>query len=249
LRTQLQAIEQYQGPLTAQIAQLTRERDDAARSLAGLRESLRTSTDSGDLLKLRAEATRLRSLFESARQSAGTNDPDAALAESWIAALNRIKATVEHTPEAAIPEFRLLTDAQWWLAAKDVAAGGDEREVLSGMRSSARNCFAQLARPALQKYVQTHNSQFPTDLTQLQPYFNSPVDDAVLGRWQIVPVSDFAEGLHNPASLEMLSRGSNPKAAYLVTQRASSLEEADGMRWLVAPNGVVSTPFKPIPKR
>ena len=45
----------------------------------------------------------------------------------------------------------------------------------------------QLVQPALQKYVRTHNSQFPTDLAQLRPYFKSPVDDAVLERWQIVP--------------------------------------------------------------
>jgi hypothetical protein len=86
LRTQLQIIEQQQGPLTEQIGQLTSKRDEAARSLAGLREALRMSTDNRDLLRLRAEAARLRSTVESARQSAkvssGTSDPVAAMVES-----------------------------------------------------------------------------------------------------------------------------------------------------------------------
>ena len=30
-----------------------------------------------------------------------------------------------------------------------------------------------------------NNGQFPTDLSQLQPYFASPVDPAILQRWEI----------------------------------------------------------------
>jgi RNA polymerase sigma factor (sigma-70 family) len=244
LRTQLQTIEQQQGPLTEQIGQLTRKRDEAARALAGLREALRMSTDNRDLLRLRAEAARLRSTIASARQStrvsSETNDPVAAIVESWIAGLNRIRAAVERTPEAVIPEFRLLRDGDWWNAAKHVVAGMDEREVLSGLRFSARNEFVQLVQPALQKYVQTHNSQFPTDLAQLHPYFKSPVDDAVLERWQIVPVSEFPE---------ILSQGSDREATHVVTQREpSSIEEAGDTRWLIQPYGLTHTGFKPIPK-
>lgn len=239
LRTQLQTIEQQQGPLTEQIGQLTSKRDEAARSLAGLREALRMSADNRDLLRLRAEATRLRSTIESARLS--TNDPVAAMVESWIAALNRIKATVERTPEAVIPEFRLLGDAEWWNAAKHIAAGMDERKELNEMRWSARNKFSQLVQPALQKYVQTHNSQFPTDLAQLRPYLKSPVDDAVFERWKIVPASEFPG---------ILSQGSNGEATHVVTQReALSIDEANDQRWLIQPNALTFTSFKPIPKQ
>jgi RNA polymerase sigma factor (sigma-70 family) len=239
LRTQLQTIEQQQRPLTEQIGQLTSKRDEAARSLTGLREALRMSTDNRELLRLRAEATQLRSTIESARQSA--KDPVAAMVESWIAALNQIRTAVERTPEAVIPEFRLLGEGDWWNAAKHIAAGMDEREVLGGMRFSARQEFSQLVQPALQKYVQTHNSQFPTDLAQLHPYFKSPVDDAVLERWQIVPASEFP-GI--PA------QGNNPEATYVVTQRAPSpIDEADETRWLIQPNASTHTSFKPTPKQ
>ena len=239
LRTRLQALEQQQRPLAKQIGQLSSERDEAARSLAGLREALRMSTENRDLLRLRAEAARLRSAIESARQSA--NDPVAAMVESWIAGLNRIRAAVERTPEAVIPEFRLLGEEDWWNAARQIAAGTDERKVLSGMRFRARNAFVELVKPALQRYVQTHDSQFPTDLAQLHPYFKSPVDDAVLERWQIVPISDFPE---------ILPQAGNREKTYVVTQRTPSpIEEADGSRWVIQPNLSTFTPFKPIPKQ
>ena len=38
----------------------------------------------------------------------------------------------------------------------------------------------------MQKYSQANNKQFPTDLSQLQPYFDTSVDAAILQRWQIV---------------------------------------------------------------
>ena len=202
------------------------------------------STNNRDMLRLRAEAAQLRSTIESARQSAKvsseTNDPVAAMVESWIAALNRIRATVERTPEAVIPEFRLLGERDWWNAAKHIAAGMDEREVLSGMRFSARNQFVQLVQPALQKYVQTHDSQFPTDLAQLHPYLQSPVDDAVFERWKIVPASEFPD---------LQSQDSNREATHVVTQRAAPIDEADGTRWLIQPNALTQTDFKPSPRQ
>ena len=245
LRTRLQTIEQQQGPLTEQIAQLTKERDEAARSLAGLREALSLSTDDRGLLRLRAEAARLRSTIASARHGAkgsgGTNDAVAAMVESWIAGLDRIRAAVERTPEAVIPEFQLLGDGDWWNAAKHIAAGMEEQEVLGGMRFSARNQFVQILQPALQKYVRTHDAQFPTDLAQLRPYFKSPVDDAVLARWQIAPVSEFPE---------LLSRSGDREATQVVTQRAPApIEEADGTRWFIQPKALTHTAFKSAARR
>ena len=36
-----------------------------------------------------------------------------------------------------------------------------------------------------------NNDQFPTALAQLQPYFDTPVSDAILSGWGIKPQSDF----------------------------------------------------------
>jgi hypothetical protein len=40
----------------------------------------------------------------------------------------------------------------------------------------------------LQQYEQA-NGQFPTDITQLKPYFDPPVDDSILQRWEVAPKS------------------------------------------------------------
>jgi hypothetical protein len=41
----------------------------------------------------------------------------------------------------------------------------------------------------LKQYIQANNGQYPTDISQLQTYFNPPVDEAVLQRWEVVPTS------------------------------------------------------------
>jgi RNA polymerase sigma factor (sigma-70 family) len=231
LRTQMQTIEQQQGPLAKELGQLTSERDDAARSLAGLQEAPRISTGSRDLLRLRAEAARLHSAIESARQSAKvsneTNDPVAATVRSWLAGLDRIEAAIKRTPEAVIPEFQLLQQEDWWWAAKQIAAGTDERKAVSKLVLCAENRFVnEFLKPALRKYLQAHDSQFPTDLAQLRPLFSSPVDDAVLERWKIAPTSEFKGQSAQVAG-----------AKYVITQKAP--DEANLGRYLIGPNAAV----------
>jgi hypothetical protein len=61
---------------------------------------------------------------------------------------------------------------------------------LSRLRDAAEKVFVTTQlQPALQQYGQANNGQFPTDLSQLNSYFNPPVDDSILQRWEIVPVS------------------------------------------------------------
>jgi hypothetical protein len=63
----------------------------------------------------------------------------------------------------------------------------DCRQAMSKVRNSAVLKFVQTARKALIQYAQTDAGQFPSDLSQLKSYFESPVDDAILARWEIVP--------------------------------------------------------------
>jgi RNA polymerase sigma factor (sigma-70 family) len=67
LRGQVQALQQKQAPLTDQVRRLQRERDEAANRLSALAGQLeRAEGDSDELLKLRAEVTRLREEADSA---------------------------------------------------------------------------------------------------------------------------------------------------------------------------------------
>ena len=85
LHDKVQAMQQQQAPLTAQILQLQRERDDATNSLALLGEEIeRLKRNSLELLRLRGDNARLRSdLAELERQKSAmavapnlTHDPD-----------------------------------------------------------------------------------------------------------------------------------------------------------------------------
>ena len=61
LREQNQTFRQQQAPLTAQIEQITRERDDTTRQLAALREdNARLNSNTAELLRLRGEVAMLR---------------------------------------------------------------------------------------------------------------------------------------------------------------------------------------------
>jgi len=65
LRTQVQSVQQQQAPLTEQVRELQRERDDATNRLAGLlaeNERLKSGQDKVELLKLRGEVARLHPL-------------------------------------------------------------------------------------------------------------------------------------------------------------------------------------------
>lgn len=64
---------------------------------------------------------------------------------------------------------------------------------MSKARGWAENGFVNdRLKPALQGYAKANNGQFPSDLSQLKPYFNSVVDDAILQRWEIVPAKELA---------------------------------------------------------
>ena len=59
--------------------------------------------------------------------------------------------------------------------------------LIYGMRQKSN--FVSQAQIALSKYMKANNGQFPTDLSQLQQYFSSPMNDAILQRWEIAPAS------------------------------------------------------------
>ena len=185
LREQVQTLEQQQAPLTDQIQQLQREHDDATNRLAGLSAgNQRSNSDSNEMeiLKLRGEVAQLKST---------ENDPMTVAAKTWLAKVNRLKQRVEDYPGAKIPEFQFLTDDDWLKAARNnLVTDNDYRRAYADLRSASENKFVgTLLKPALDSYSNDNGGKFPNELGQLQRYFGSSVDDAVLQRWEIVPAS------------------------------------------------------------
>ena len=185
LREQVQALHQQQAPLTEQIQQLQRERDDATNRWASLaNEITRLKGNTAELLKLRGEVARLRGNAQP--QSSNPIETDM---KSWLVRVSRLKQRLAETPEAKIPEMRLLDEEDYMGATQGLLnTERDYLAALSNLRSTGEFKFiTTFLNPALTQYAQANNGQFPTDLSQLQPYFPSPVEDAILQRWEIAP--------------------------------------------------------------
>jgi RNA polymerase sigma factor (sigma-70 family) len=186
LRSQNELLQKQQAPLAEQIRQLQHERDGTKLQLAALQaenEQLKSNQNTAELLKLRGETTRLRN---------NANDPAESAVKASLAKVNLLKQRLEQTPGAKIPEFQFLTEEDWLNAVKDgLNIDEDYRQAFSALRNAAEQNFRPMIQSALRQYIQANNGQFPTDLSQLQSYFNLPVDAAILQRWQILPAADF----------------------------------------------------------
>ncbi len=221
LRGQVQMLQQQQAPLSEQLAQLQRELDDATNQLAGLlaeNAQLKSNSNENELLKLRGEVTRLKQANDDS-----ANDPREALMKSWLAREDQLKQSVQQNPDKTIPEFQLLSEQQWLNAAMNDKFDTDTnvQRNLADLRRTAENNFASLVQPAISKYMKANSGQFPTDLSQLQQYFSSPVDDAILQRWEIAPASV------NPS----VGVGDT-----IITQKAAVDESLDS-RWSIGARG------------
>jgi len=187
LQEQMQTLRRQPAPAAGQDDALRRQLDEANRQLAALQaQNEKLRRDAADVARLRGEVTRLRDNTPSSN-----NDPTASAAKSWLARVSQLKERLQQTPGAKIPEFQFLTEQDWLNAAKgDLNTDEDYRRALSGLRDAAESTFISTAlNPALNQYVQANHGQFPADISQLQPYFDPPVDDSVLQRWEVAPQS------------------------------------------------------------
>jgi hypothetical protein len=192
LRGEINHLLENQAPLTAAIEKLRGERDDISNRLSLSRAQLEQfQHDRSDLARLRAEVSRLRQdTNDLAEAQASASDPAFAAAAAWKDRVTRLKARLAQTPGARIAEMQLLTDNDWLNAARDnLDTDEDYRRAFGALRNIAENTFINQLQPALQKYLAANNHQFPADLSQLQQYFPSPVDSAMLDRYTIEPAS------------------------------------------------------------
>lgn len=211
LRTQVQTLRLQQAPVAEQNQQLIRERDDAARQLAALRdENERLNRNTTELLRLRGEVARLRSNSQELafKRAAGTNgaantdDPIESEAKTLTAKALLLKKLFEQMPDKKIAELQYLGGGQVWLNAAqtaDLETDAGISKALSDLRQKAKQTFVSVGMiPALNQFVKANAGQLPTDVFQLKSYLrNIPVDDETLQRYQITKtgnVSDLQPG-------------------------------------------------------
>ena len=232
LRDDVKMLQQQHAPLTTQVGQLRRQRDDATTKLTALlQENERLRQDTTELAKLRGEIARLRKDSQDLAklQAVVAGDQTLSGAASWKDRVSRLKERLEQSPGAKIPELQFVTEKDWLQAAQgELETDADFRRALSSLRSTAENKVAQMMKTALTRYLRNNSKQFPSDLAQLQPYFDSPLDDSILQRWEIAPAQ----------TVKSLGMGGD----VIITQKAP-VDDVFDTRFGIGPNGFGSTDF------
>jgi len=191
LRNQVQTLQQQRAE---QIQQLQRERDDMASKLTALRDdNERLNRNPAELLRLRGEVARLRGDSKELAQLKAADlenakDPEKLAIRDWLARAADLAQRIEKMPETKIPEFRFLRPVDWLEIAKDASleTDTDVRNAAQMLGGLAKNAFARLMRDALNKFLEVHNGELPTEITQLKSFFPVPVEDEVLQRYELL---------------------------------------------------------------
>jgi hypothetical protein len=196
LRAPIQALQEQQTPLVEQVQQMQRERDDARKQLESLlvqNEQLKTNQYAPELLRLRGEVARLRVQARAlaqlmSRNTQNNRDPMESAAKELVGKMNLLKQRLEQMPDKNIPELQYLGSEAWASISQTAKLETDAgvREALSDLRNLAKQKFAPQMGQALQAYAQANGGQLPTDTSQLKPYFELPVEDGVLARYQVI---------------------------------------------------------------
>jgi RNA polymerase sigma factor (sigma-70 family) len=202
LRQENQSLRLQNAQMDQRLAPLTAENERLSNLLAQTDQSA-ANDRSNELLRLRAEVGRLRAQARAAGRSAtgSADDPaDAAIqatAQTLAARAAQLRERLQQMPEQQIPELKFLTEKDW-LDAVGNPLDSDEavRQALRSLRESAKINFGSKMQKALRQYVDVNGGALPTDLSQLQGYFDAPVDPTVLGRYQLLKtgsLSDFSK--------------------------------------------------------
>ena len=200
LRTEMELLRQQEVPLAQQTEQLTRERDVATRQLAPLRATNELLTRSNsELPKLRGEISRLRREAQELVQLKATVEAMSDSPKQWVNRAEQLKQLVEQRPHLKIPEFQFLTDEDWRRYGDPGTIMTTEDGIRSAMgflRATAKSHFFPSIVVALDHFIMANNGQLPSDILQLKPYFNSPVEEAMLQRYKLLhtgKLSDYSE--------------------------------------------------------
>jgi len=191
LRAQNQSLLQKQSPLLGQLSDLQRERDNASNQLSALLAegaALKARSNEAEIVKLRGQLAQFR---EAKTAKIAPDDSREELMRSWLQREDQLKAAIKQNPDKTIPELSLLSEEDFLNAAMDAKFDTDKglRQTLANLRRRAENIFASIAADAVTKYMKDHDSRFPTYLSDLLPYFKTPLSSDILDRWQILPQS------------------------------------------------------------
>jgi len=198
LRGQVQTLREQQAEQTQA---LQTERREATERLSTLAAELERAKGSSELLKLRGEIARLRN------QGPNANDPMDSAARDLLAKVDLLKQRIEAFPEGRIPEIQYLTETDWLNLAVQLEpkANSSARSLLIQVRITAKERFAAILAQGLRSYARSNTSRLPDHLVELKPYFEAPVEDRVLERYQLLRSGNLDAG--SPGEMVVSEKG------------------------------------------
>lgn len=234
-QAELQNIRQQQTPLQTERDRLSASAASAQERIAALRTEIdQLQRAAADVQKLRAEVARLKSETRTMPASLAGADPTAFAANNWLSRVDRLRQRLAATPEANIPELRILNEEDWLAAvqAPELETDDDYRRAMAELRKNARAKFAGFAQMALNKFRKENNDAFPTDMLELRAYFENPVvDDAILQQFEIVDAD----------RIPSVKVGGK----YAITQKRA-IDEKHDSRIVIGPDGWGSSTWSPL---
>ncbi len=169
--------------LTETVARLGRERDTATSDLAAARQQIQQNE------ALLAQADTIVSSLSPSGVASADRKLETEI-KDWIGRLHQLKDWTQRMPDKLIPEMRFLTERDWLsIAQNSVENETAARQALNTLRQLAKNRFAPLLVDALKRYRSAHGDQAPTEMAQLAPFFDPPVDEAILQRYEVPSAS------------------------------------------------------------
>jgi len=133
-----------------------------------------------------AEAGHRLAEAENPGMPAGAQDRERrAELKQWGLQTRKLKQLFENQPSQRIPELQFLTELDWFSLAHRFAldSESDQRRAAAAARHAAVWEFVPLLKRALGDYVASHDGLLPTDVSQLLPFFKTPIDPAILARY------------------------------------------------------------------
>jgi hypothetical protein len=121
-----------------------------------------------------------------------------------------------------------LTDRDWLNAVGEVDKpenDADFRQAMANLRSRAKSQLGAILQKALRGYAEANGDMLPSDLSQLKPYFNQPVDDSVLSRYAMTQTGKLTD----------LTGGQ-----MLITETAPRVDEENDSHFEFSLNGISS---------
>lgn len=183
-----------------ELAALQREHERLSRMYAGAEAA--PTAPSAEVLRLRGEVgvlqAAIREFHESTNAPLSRNEVLASMRRMYADRVESLKQQFAENPEEGVPELQYLS-YQDWLAYVNydhhrIDPGQTNRMILA--RGKAQEIFARNSlQPALKEYSAKNGGNFPKDLSQLIPFFKSPVDTEVLERWTTLSESQVPKHL------------------------------------------------------